>query len=235
MPKNKKELSHIAIIMDGNRRFAKRLMRHPSKGHEWGAKKIGDLINWCKELDIRQVTLYSLSVENFNRPKDEFDYLMDLFRKEFDKLKEDKRLYENKIRVRAPGRTWMLPDDVQEKVREITQRTKDHDAYTINFALAYGGRQEIVDTVKTLIDKVETGEISKDDIDENLFLRNLQMPDEPDIIIRTGGERRTSNFFPYQTTYAELFFLDKMWPEFSKEDLQEIIDIYHGRERRFGR
>ncbi|MFO7711119.1 MAG: polyprenyl diphosphate synthase [Candidatus Woesearchaeota archaeon] len=230
-----KEVRHIGIIMDGNRRFAKRLMRHPSKGHEWGAKKVGKLLEWCKEVNVKELTLYSLSLENFNRPKEEFDYLMSLFRKEFDNLKEDKRIYNNKIRIRGIGRIHMLPDDVQEKVREIEEKTKDHDQYQINFALAYGGRSEITDATKIIAEKVKNNELEIDDIDEELVKNHLYLSHEPDFIIRTGGDHRTSNFLPYQSTYAELFFLNKMWPEFEKEDLLSIIEQFQMRDRRFGK
>lgn len=226
---------HIGIIMDGNRRFSKRLMMKPWKGHEWGAQKVEKLFEWAKELSIRELTLYAFSVENFNRPKKEFLYLMDIFRKEFEKLKDDKRIHENKIRINVIGRVWMFPKDVQQKIKEIMDMTKDYDNYIVNFAMAYGGRAEVIDATRKISEKVKKGELSVEDINEEAFGSALYMDDEPDIIIRTGGEKRLSNFLMWQGNYAELFFLDKMWPEFEKEDLVAVIDEYNQRQRRFGR
>ena len=132
---------HVGIILDGNRRFSRRLMMKPWKGHEWGAKKVEKLFDWCEELGIKELTLYTFSVENFTkRPKEEFDYLMNIFRKEFDKLKEDKRLDENKIRINFIGRIWMFPKDIQEKMGFLMEKTKNYNDYIVNFAMAYGGR-----------------------------------------------------------------------------------------------
>jgi tritrans,polycis-undecaprenyl-diphosphate synthase [geranylgeranyl-diphosphate specific] len=226
---------HIGIVMDGNRRFSKRLMMKPWKGHEWGAKKVEQLFEWCKELGIKELTLYTFSVQNFNRPKKEYDYLMDLFRKEFDKLKEDPKIYDNKIRINIIGRIWMFPKDVQERLKDIMERTKEHDNYIVNFAMAYGGREEVMDAVKKLAEQIKNGEVDIENINEESFARNLYMQDEPEMIIRTGGEKRTSNFLLWQSHYAEWFFLEKMWPEFEKEDLIECINEFCERERRFGK
>jgi len=226
---------HIGIIMDGNRRFSKRLMMKPWKGHEWGAKKVERLLDWCKEIGIKELTLYTFSVQNFNRPEKEFNYLMDLFRKEFARLKEDNRIYENKIRINIIGRTWMFPKDVQESINELMERTKEHDNYIVNFAMAYGGREEVIDAVKKLAEQIKNGEVDIENINEESFARNLYMKDEPEMIIRTGGEKRTSNFLLWQSHYAEWFFLEKMWPEFEKEDLIKCINEFGERERRFGK
>lgn len=141
---------HIGIILDGNRRLARRLMMKPWKGHEWGAEKVEKLLGWAAELGIRELTLYSLSVENFNRPKEEFDYLMKIFRDAFNRIRNDKRIHKNKIRINVIGRVWMLPEDVQEKIHDIMDATKDYNDYIVNFAMAYGGRQEVVDAAKRL-------------------------------------------------------------------------------------
>jgi len=234
-PSSGKVPKHIAIILDGNRRFAKRLMMKPWKGHEWGAKKVEKLFDWCKELGIKELTLYTFSVENFNRPKKEFDYLMDLFRKEFDKFKDDKRIDKNRIRINVIGRLWMLPKDIQEKIHYIMEKTKNYSDYIINFAMAYGGRAEVIDATKRIAQQVKEGKLDIDQINEEVFSRNLYMADEPDLIIRTGGNHRTSNFLNYQAAYAEWFFLEKTWPEFEKEDLVEAIEDFKKRERRFGR
>ncbi len=232
---NSKIPRHIGIILDGNRRFSKRLMMKPWKGHEWGAKKVEDLLEWCKEFDIKQLTLYAFSIENFNRPKEEFNYLMNLFRNEFKRLKDDKRIHENKIRINIIGRIWMFPKDVQESMKEIMEKTKKYNNYVINFAMAYGGRSEVVDATKRIVEMVKNGKLNVDDINEEVFSKNLYFNDEPDLIIRTGGEKRTSNFLIYQGAYSEWIFLDKMWPEFEKEDLKKAILEYGERERKFGR
>jgi len=234
-PSFNKTPKHIAIIMDGNRRFSKRLMMKPWKGHEWGARKVEKIVDWCKDLNINELTLYAFSVENFNRPKKEFDYLMNLFEKEFEKFKDDPRLYKNKIKINFIGRIWMFPKEVQERMNEIMDRTKEHNNYTINFAMAYGGRTEVIDAAKKIAEQIKKGKLNIEDINEENFSRNLYMIDEPDLIIRTGGEKRLSNFLPMQGAYAELIFLDKMWPEFEKEDLIKCIEDYNQRERRFGK
>lgn len=234
-PTEGKVPKHIAIIMDGNRRFSKRLMMKPWKGHEWGAKKVEKLVDWCKDFGVKEMTLYAFSVENFNRPKKEFDYLMNLFIDSFDKMKDDKRIYESKIKINIIGRIWMFPQEVQMRMKDIMEKTKDHDQYTINFAMAYGGRTEVIDATKKIAEQVKQGKINVEDINEECFSRNLYNPDEPELIIRTGGERRTSNFLPYQSAYSEWIFLEKMWPEFEKEDFAACIEEYARRERRFGK
>jgi tritrans,polycis-undecaprenyl-diphosphate synthase [geranylgeranyl-diphosphate specific] len=226
---------HIGIIMDGNRRFSKRLMMKPWKGHEWGAKKVKRLLEWGHELGIKELTLYSFSVENFNRPREEFKYLMDLFRKEFDNIKHDTRIREYGIRINFIGRTWMFPEDIQERMKSLMELTRGHDGHILNLAMAYGGRQEIIDAVKKIARELEDGKLDIDSLNEESFSRHLYMTDEPDLIIRTGGEHRTSNFLLWQSNYSELFFIDKMWPEFEKEDFVRVIRDYQRRDRRFGR
>jgi len=226
---------HLGIIMDGNRRFAKRLMVKPWKGHEWGAKKLANVLEWCEEFDIKEITLYTFSVQNFNRPKDEFNYLMTIFAENFDKIKTDKRIFENKIRINVIGRLWLFPERIQKKMKEIMELTKDHDKYIINFAMAYGGREEVIDATIKIAEKVKNGEIDIKDINEEVFQNNLYMKSEPDLIIRTGGEKRSSNFLAFQSAYSEYLFIEKMWPEFEKEDFIACIQDYSNRKRRFGK
>jgi tritrans,polycis-undecaprenyl-diphosphate synthase [geranylgeranyl-diphosphate specific] len=226
---------HLGIIMDGNRRFAKRLMVKPWKGHEWGAKKLTKVLEWCQELDIRELTVYTFSIQNFDRPKEEFDYLMDNFRSNFDRLKKDKRIYENQIRVNVIGRTYLFPEDIQDQIKEIMDLTKDHSKYTVNFAMAYGGQEEIIDAVKSMASDLKEGNLAVQDIDKASFSKRLYNGDEPDLIIRTGGERRLSNFLSFQSAYSEFIFLDKMWPELEKEDFLTCIQEYGYRKRRFGK
>lgn len=226
---------HIAIILDGNRRFSKKLMLKPWMGHEWGARKVEKLFEWCKEFSIKELTLYAFSLDNFDRPKKEFNYLMDVFRKEFTNLLHDKRVDEDKININIIGRIWKFPRDLQRLFRKNMERTKNYNNYIINFAMAYGGRAEVIDAVKKIAEQVKDGKLDIDKINEETFCENLYFNDNVDLIIRTGGEKRISDFLPMQGAYAELIFLDKLWPEFEKEDFKECIEEYSKRERRFGR
>ena len=219
---------HIGIILDGNRRFAKRLMKQPWKGHEYGVKKLHNLFEWCKEFNIKELTLYCFSLENFNRPKREFNYIMNLFKKEIKNLKKNSKIERDKIKMRFVGKKELLDKELQKLMKETEERTKNHKNYIINFAIAYGGKQEIIEAIKKLIK-------SKKEINETNFRKNLWLSDEPDLIIRTGGEKRTSNFLPWQSAYSEWIFLNKMWPEFTKKDLKNSIKEFYNRQRRFGR
>jgi tritrans,polycis-undecaprenyl-diphosphate synthase [geranylgeranyl-diphosphate specific] len=226
---------HIGIVMDGNRRLARKLMMKPWMGHEWGAKKVEKMFDWCKELGIRELTLYTFSIQNFNRPKEEFDYLMQIFIDNFTKLLNDDRLRKDGIRVNFIGRTWLFPEQVKDKMSELMEMTKDYTNYQVNFAMAYGGREEVIDAVKKIAEQVQQGRLTIEEINEKSFSDCLYMKDEPELIIRTGGEKRTSNFLSYQSAYSEWIFLDKMWPEFERADLEDAICEYRRRERRFGK
>lgn len=221
--------------MDGNRRFSKKLMLKPWKGHEWGAKKLENVLEWCKEYKIKEITLYTFSIQNFNRPKKEFDYLMKLFEENFEKLKNDKRIYENKIRINIIGRIWMFPENVKQTLIEIMEKTKTHNNYVINFAMAYGGREEVIDAAIKISEKIKKGELDINKINEETFKENLYLKSEPDLIIRTGGEKRLSNFLSFQSAYSEFIFIEKMWPEFEKEDFIYCLKEYSKRIRRFGK
>lgn len=222
---------HIAIILDGNRRFAKRLMLEPWKGHEYGAEKIEELLDYVKDLGIKELTLYCLSCENLkSRPKNELEYLFQIFKKEFKNLDREK-IEKNKIQIKFIGNLSLLPKDLKEQCERLEKETKKNNNFKINFAIAYGGRQELIEAVKKIIkNKIKENEITEETIKDNLYIS-----DEPDIIIRTGGEKRTSNFLLWQSTYSEWFFLDKMWPEFEKQDLLECIEQFKNRKRNFGK
>lgn len=227
---------HVGLILDGNRRFAKRLMLKPWMGHEWGAKKVGKLFDWCKELGVKELTLYAFSVQNFNRPKEEFDYLMNLFKKEFDNLINDSsKVHENKIRINFIGRIWMFPQEIQERMNKLMEMTKNYDNYIVNFAMAYGGREEVIDAIKKLGEDIKIGKVNVEQINEAVFAKNLYMDSSPELVVRTGGEKRTSNFLIWQSNYSEWIFLEKLWPEFEKEDFIACIEEYNNRERRFGK
>jgi tritrans,polycis-undecaprenyl-diphosphate synthase [geranylgeranyl-diphosphate specific] len=230
------EPKHIAIILDGNRRFAKRLMMKPWMGHEWGKKKVEALINWCGELGVSELTLYTFSIENFQRPKEEFDYILKLFREAFTEIKNrEAENNEKGIRIRFLGKLDLFPDDIRQIMNEIVDKTANNLKLTVNFCMAYGGRQEIADAARRMFSDVEKGNLSKDEIGVEAFKRYLYMPEEPDMIIRTGGEKRLSGFLLYQSSYSELFFVEKLWPEFEKADLVSCIEEFKQRERRFGR
>ena len=220
---------HIAIILDGNRRYARKLGLQPWKGHEFGLRKLEELFDWCMELGIRELTLYSFSTENFKRAKKEIKYLFNLFWEEFSKMKQRKSIFKDKVKVNVIGRIQMFPKKMQKAMLEVVQKTKSNKKLVVNFALAYGGRQEIVDAVNKIL---KNKKIKK--IDENTITQNLYLTSEPDIVIRPGGEIRTSNFLTWQSVYSELIFLEKLWPEFTKEDLIKCIEEFKRRERRFG-
>ncbi len=219
---------HIGIVLDGNRRFAKGVGKSPWKGHEEGARKVEKFLEWCRELNIKELTFYCFSIENFNRSEKEVNFLMALFKKFFAKFENDKRIDENEIKIRFIGEKKLLDNQIQEMIKRIEEKTKKYDKHIINFAMAYGGRQEILSAVKRLIKE-------KKEVNEKNFQNCLWLSDEPDFIIRTGGEKRTSNFLPWQSIYSEWIFFDKMWPEFTKKDLEKAIKEFKRRQRRFGK
>lgn len=227
---------HIGIILDGNRRYAKLNGLNPWEGHEYGAKKIKELFNWLKELDVKEVTLFTFSTENFKRPKTEVEYLFKLFKRFFkDFLKEKDKFSKNGLRIRFIGRKEMFPKDIQDIMKEIENETKDNKNYIANFAMGYGGHAEIVDAVKKIAKGLEEGKIRKEDINESTLSLNMYNDSFPEMIIRTSGEKRLSGFMLWASAYSELFFIDKMWPEFLKEDLITCIKEYNNRNKRFGK
>jgi tritrans,polycis-undecaprenyl-diphosphate synthase [geranylgeranyl-diphosphate specific] len=235
MTEQTKVPKHIGIILDGNRRFSRKLMLKPWMGHEWGAKKVEQVFDWIKEIGIHELTLYAFSIENFNRPKAEFDYLMNVFNKEFENLINDERLHNDRVRINFIGRIKMFPKELHERMQKLMSMTKEYDRYVINFAMAYGGRAEIIDATKKIAEKIKTGQLDISQINEEVFSKNLYIESEPDLIIRTSGEQRTSGFLLWQGSYAEFHFSPKLWPEFEKEDLVKAIQDYNKRERRFGK
>lgn len=230
------EVNHVGIIMDGNRRFSKQLMRSPWKGHEWGAKKLQDVLVWCEQAGIKELTVFALSLQNFSRPKKEFDYLMKLFNKEITQLlKKIDEVNKRQLNIRFLGRTHLLPKDIQARMQELQEATARNNAYTINILVAYGGREEIVDAAKQLAQDVAEGKLKPEAINEHVFARSLSLQSEPELIIRTGGDHRTSNFLSWQSIYTEWFFVEELWPEFTKETFTQCLEEYTKRERRFGK
>lgn len=222
------KINHIAFIIDGNRRYAMKNLFKPWQGHEKGAEKVDDVLEWVKELGIKETTIYCLSNENLNRDKKELDFLFKLFEKFFGRYINDSRIDRDKVRVRFIGRIHLVPENIQELIKKFEDKTKNNDNYIVNFAFAYGGRQEIIDAVKKIVK-------NKEEINEENFEKCLYLQSHPDLIIRTGNAARTSNFMPWQSIYSEWIFLDKLWPEFTKSDLIQCIEDFHQRKRNFGK
>ncbi|MCK4550399.1 MAG: di-trans,poly-cis-decaprenylcistransferase [Candidatus Aenigmarchaeota archaeon] len=224
-------LNHLGIIMDGNRRFAKRLMKMPWKGHEFGAKKIETVLDWCHEKNIKTVTLYALSLENLKtRPKKELDYLMEVFRNELKNKKFREKIHKNKIKVNAFGKLNLLPQDIEKSIKKLVEETKDYKDYELNFAIAYSGRQEILDAIKKISGK-DIKTLDEKKFEKYLYTSGMK---NPDLVIRTSGERRISGFLLWQAAYSEYYFIDKMWPELTKDDFLAALDDFASRQRRFG-
>lgn len=223
---------HIGIILDGNRRYAKKLGLQPWKGHEFGIKKLEELLKWCQELGIKELTLYSFSTENFKRGKREKDFLFNIFKREFGNMKRREDIFRNNIRINVIGRLHMFPKGIRKAMLDIMEKTRKHKRFVVNFAMAYGGRQEIVDALKKIIKKSK--KLKPSQINEKVITRNLYLKSEPDLVIRPGGETRTSNFLTWQSVYSEWVFIKRLWPEFTKKDLVKCVEEFNKRERRFG-
>jgi tritrans,polycis-undecaprenyl-diphosphate synthase [geranylgeranyl-diphosphate specific] len=240
MHENPRPPKHIAVIPDGNRRCAKRLLKRPWKGHEWGVSKVKKLFDWSKDLGIKTITFYSLSIENFEkRPKREVNYLLKLAGKEVDDIinNRDNFVHSNRIRVMFFGNLHLLPTELQEKMQKAMDITSGYRGFAINFAIAYGGRQEIIDACRKIAMGVGAGKIRPADIDEMMVKHSLQTNGygDPDLVIRTGGEKRLSNFMLFQSAYSELAFVDTLWPELTKKEFVKVIMNYQHRDRRFGK
>ena len=231
--------NHIAIILDGNRRWAKRNLTIQEKGHFKGADAVENLLDWCEELDIKIITLYVLSSENLDRKNAELDYLYELIHKRLEKLYIDPRLQKNKMRVKAIGTIELLPESIKDVLKRLDEVTKNYDNHFLNIAIAYGGQDELVDAVKKIGTRIKNGEldaneINKEVIESNLYTSHLPQS-SPDMILRTSGEKRMSGFLLWQSAYSELVFLDVFWPEFRKIDLMRAIRTFQKRKRRIGK
>jgi tritrans,polycis-undecaprenyl-diphosphate synthase [geranylgeranyl-diphosphate specific] len=228
---------HVAIIMDGNRRFARELGLSSTDGHRKGKEKLEEVLEWCLDVGIHVLTVYAFSTENLMRDDGELRDLMLLFAENFRKAGDDERVHKHHIRIRVLGQRHLLPKEVQEAIEYAESRTKDYDDYFFNLAVAYGGRQEIVDAIRRVVMDAKEGKISVEDIDEGLFSRHLYTGDlpDPDLVLRTSGEERISNFLLWQLAYSELYFVDVYWPGFRKIDFLRAIRSFQMRQRRFGR
>ncbi|MFH1774790.1 MAG: polyprenyl diphosphate synthase [Methanobacteriota archaeon] len=235
--KNGRKPEHIAIIMDGNRRMAERLGLKPWQGHRMGAEKIETVLDWCLDLDIKTVTAYAFSTENFRRPEEEVEKLFDLFEEYFNKVAANEKIHRYKARVRAIGKTENFPERVKKAIKNAEEATKDYNNFHLNLAVAYGGRQEILDAVKKIANDVREGKLDINAVDETTISKNLYtngLPD-PDLIIRTSGEERISGFLLWQSAYSELYFCESYWPGFRKIDFLRAIRTFQLRKRRFGK
>ena len=232
---NKEHLpKHLAIIMDGNGRWAKQQGFLRSFGHENGTKSVRIVVETCARLGIPNLTLYAFSTENWNRPKLEVMALMELLVSTISK--ETKTLMENGVRLNAIGNLSSLPERCFRQLEEAIEKTSGNTNCTLTLALSYSSRWEITEAAKTIANKVKTGELKTDDITEELFSAHLNtggMPD-PELMIRTSGEHRISNYMLWQIAYSELYFTSKLWPDFRREDLFEAVIDFQKRERRFG-
>ena len=225
---------HIAIIMDGNRRWAKQRNLDPRLGHKKGAEVLENMVKYCNNIGIKYLTVYAFSTENWKRSKEEVGALMLLLQKYLDDF--SKRADTDNIRIRMLGDREGLSQGLLKSLDNAIERTKDNTGVTFNVAFNYGGRDEIVKAVRKIATNVKENNISIENINEELISNNLYtdgMPD-PDLMIRTSGEIRTSNFLPWQLVYSEFYFTDKLWPDFTEEDLNEAIEEYNRRNRKFG-
>jgi undecaprenyl diphosphate synthase len=226
---------HLAIIMDGNGRWAKQKGLLRTLGHENGTKSVRVVVETAAKLGIENLTLYAFSTENWNRPKLEVELLMNLL---INSLKNElKTLQDNDIRLNSIGNIDLLPKSAQKKLQEVIEQTKGNSRMVLTLALSYGSREELINVVKNISNKVKNNIISIDSIDESIINQHLYTHDLPevDLLIRTSGEHRISNFLLWQIAYAELYFTDVLWPDFKQDDLYEAIISYQKRERRFGK
>lgn len=227
--------NHLAIIMDGNGRWAKQQGLLRVIGHENGTKSVRQTVEACAEIGIKHLTLYAFSTENWNRPKLEVETLMKLLVSSL--KREIKTLQNNSIKLNAIGCLEDLPKKAQKELLEVIEKTKDNSRMTLTLALSYGSRDELLNMVKEISSKVKNNIISIDSIDESIINKHLYTQNLPDVdlLIRTSGEHRISNFLLWQIAYAELYFTDILWPDFNKEELYKALINYQNRERRFGK
>lgn len=233
---HEEKVNHLAIIMDGNRRFAWSKALQTGIGHKMGKMKLEQVLDWVLELNIHYFTVYALSTENLNRPEKELKGLFDLYIEGLKDIADDDRIHENRVKVQIIGRRELLPESVNEAITYAENKTSDYDDFTFTVCLAYGSREEMIGAIKSIAEDHASGDLSLESIDEEEVSRRLytaDMPD-PDLVIRTSGEERISNFLLWQMAYTELYFTDVYWPSFSKKELLKAIQTYQARKRRFG-
>lgn len=237
--KNGKKPEHIGVILDGNRRWASEHSMSPWEGHQFGAEKVENLLEWCLDLDIKTITIYTFSMENFQRPRIEIEEIMKILEERLRKILSDERIHKHKVQVRVIGRTSLLPERIQEVIRQIEESTANYDEHYLNMAVSYGGRAEIIDATKKIAEEAQEGTLDVSEIDEAVIERHLytaHLPkSDPDLIIRTSGEERLSGFLLWQGAYSELCFIDVFWPDFRRIDLWRAVRTFQQRDRRHGK
>lgn len=220
---------HLGLIPDGNRRWARAHGLEPWQGHEKGAKVMEECLKWCLEEGIQEVSVYALSAENLiKRPEEELRKIFQILAEYLDKLSKDEFVHKHEVRIRVLGRTYKLPDYVLDAVHRVVKATKKHTNHFLNILVAYGGQDELLRCVQ-MASRSRVGRITK-----KLLEKFLWVSRPVDLIIRTGGDRRLSNFLPYQSAYAEIIFVDKYWPDFTREDFNRCLAEYRQRQRRMG-
>lgn len=228
--------NHVGIILDGNRRFARNQNREPTFGHEIGAKRIDEVLDWCFDAGIKIVTIYVFSTENFTRTKREIVKIMQIAQERFETVARSEVVHRHRVRVRAIGRIALLPTKVLAAIRAAEEATAEYDNFQLYVAIGYGGRTEIIDAVRRIARKVKKGEIKPtritgSTIEDHLYTAGIA---DPDLIIRTSGEERLSGFLLWQSAYSELYFADVFWPEIRKIDFWRALRTVQQRDRRFG-
>lgn len=234
--KDKPMPTHVGIILDGNRRYAKHTNQEVSVGHTVGAQRVDEVLDWCFETGIKVVTIYAFSTENFSRKPKEVQHIMELAKERFETVARSEVVHRHQVRVRAIGQLSLLPPQVLAAIKEAEKTTANYEKFQLNVAIGYGGRTEIVDAVQRIAQKVQSGEldptqISDDTIEKHLYTAGIA---DPELIIRTSGEERLSGFLLWQSAYSELYFADVYWPEIRKIDFWRALRTFQRRERRFG-
>ncbi len=228
--------THVGIILDGNRRFAKQASQEITYGHTVGAQRIDEVLDWCFDAGVKVVTIYVFSTENFSRKEEEIHHIMKLAQDRFETVARSEVVHRHRVRVRAIGQFSLLPDFVLNAIKEAEDVTASYDNFQLNVAIGYGGRTEIVDAVKRIAEKVQDGKldpttISDNTIEEHLYTAGIA---DPELIIRTSGEERLSGFLLWQSAYSELYFADVYWPDIRKIDFWRALRTFQQRDRRFG-
>lgn len=226
--------AHIAVIQDGNRRYARQNNDSATAGHHAGAETTEQILQWCQDIGVKELTLYTFSVENFNRPSDQVEELFDLICEKCKEFADNERVHRNEVAIRAVGEIEKLPDRVQDAIDYAEARTADYDEFLLNIAVAYGGRTELLSAAQTIVHEVNEGELAPEDIDVSTVECSLYNgpPSDVDLILRPGGDKRTSNFLPWQANgnEAAVYFCTPYWPEFRKVDFLRAIRTYEHRE-----
>src|SRR5919198_4248665 len=231
--------NHLAIVLDGNRRWARFHLLDPAIGHNHGADKAEELLNWIHDIGVKITTLYILSTENLERKDEELENIYKLLEIKLEKLYNDERVHRRRMKIKAIGDTKMLPRRLQEILNRLEESTAEYDSMFLNIAIAYGGQKELIEAIRKIAQMAKEGQIEVDEINERtiescLYTSPLPQP-SPDLILRTSGEKRLSGFLIWQSAYSELMFMDVFWPEFRKIDLMRAIRTYQHRVRRYGR